>query len=281
MIYLHSQGVVHGDLKGVGLLSLVLLPISNAPSAKANILINETCRACLADFGLAAVIASTNDSSPFTRAGTSQWMSPELFYPKSFGLKDCRRTEYSDCYALGMVIYEVLSGQKPFPHCEAPVVIAMVGRGECPERPQGVEGRLFTDAVWGILERCWAPKRDDRPSIEDVLWFLEDASRSWTPPPLIAEEPPAEDSSAWTLSDSSAEESYEPSLILDTDKRSLVRRLIGRAVSEGEFVSLIEAIFSGRRVSDIVGCVEGNEAQAFIDAMDKVRHHISHLRRMG
>ena len=34
-------------------------------------------------------------------------MSPELLYPKEFGFKECRPTKPSDCYALGMVIYEV------------------------------------------------------------------------------------------------------------------------------------------------------------------------------
>ena len=34
-------------------------------------------------------------------------MSPELLYPKKYGLKECRPTKPSDCYALGMVIYEV------------------------------------------------------------------------------------------------------------------------------------------------------------------------------
>ena len=104
-------------------------------------------------------------------------MSPELFYPVDFGLEDSRRTKYSDCYALGMVIYEVLSGQVPFSGSGPFVVVAKVVRGERPECPQGAEGKLFTNAIWGVLEGCWTPKRDDRPSIEDVLQFLEEASR--------------------------------------------------------------------------------------------------------
>ena len=41
----------------------------------------------------------------------------------------------------------------------------------------------FTDEVWEILERCWAPQQGDRPNIEDVLQCMEKASRSWMPPP--------------------------------------------------------------------------------------------------
>jgi len=39
-------------------------------------------------------------------AGTLRWMSPELLDPPRFG-SDGRPTRGSDCYALGMVIYEV------------------------------------------------------------------------------------------------------------------------------------------------------------------------------
>ena len=65
-------------------------------------------------------------------------------------------------------------------------------------------------------------------------------------------------------------------LVLNSDKRALLRRLISRAVPEGELVSLIEAIFSGEKVSDIVRCVEKNEAQTFINVIDEVRHNASY-----
>jgi len=46
----------------------------------------------------------------FTGGGTRRWMSPELLDPERFGMpesEDNRPTRQSDCYALGMVIYEV------------------------------------------------------------------------------------------------------------------------------------------------------------------------------
>ena len=211
MIYLHGQGMVHGDLKGVGLLDSAPLSISDALSVKANILIDETGCACLADFGLITIISDTTSlvsSSQFAHGGTHQWMSPELFHPENFGLKDSRRTKYSDCYALGMVIYEVLSGQVPFSRHHPPVVVALkVVGGERPGRPQGAERKWFTDVVWGILEHCWAPEWNDRPSIEGVLDILEEASRFWTPISLTAEGLPAMDSHMFSLSDLSTEES--------------------------------------------------------------------------
>ena len=200
--------MVHGDLKGVGPNSAPL-SISNTPTVQANILIDETGHACLADFGLVTIISGASShlsSSESTHGGTSRWMSPELFHPEAFSLEDSRRTKYSDCYALGMVIYEVLSGKVPFSHCEAGTVIAKVCRGEHPSRPQGAEGKLFTDVIWGILGRCWTPRRDDRPSIEGVLRVLEEASRSWTPLSPLVGGPPAMDSPICSLSDPSVEE---------------------------------------------------------------------------
>jgi len=46
----------------------------------------------------------------FTSGGTRRWMSPELLHPERFEMpesEDNRPTRQSDCYALGMVIYEV------------------------------------------------------------------------------------------------------------------------------------------------------------------------------
>ena len=71
-----------------------------------------------------------------------------------------------------------------------------------------------------------------------------------------------------------------PSLISDSGKQAL-QHLISRAVPEGELISLIEKIFSSGKVSDIVGCLGGDDAQTFIDSMDEVRPHVSHLPEMG
>jgi len=109
-------------------------------------------------------------------------MSPELFDPEKFDLKDSRQTKYSDCYALGMVVYEVLSGRVPFSRHHGPAIIGAIIKGERPGRPRGEKGTWFTDSVWCVLERCWKPSPRDRPNIEDVLQCLEGASRSWTPP---------------------------------------------------------------------------------------------------
>ena len=135
-------------------------------------------------------------------------MSPEVMDPESFGLdKRASRTKSSDCYALGMTVYEVLSGHVPFPQYNDIIVTLRVSRGERPERPQGTGGKWFTDGVWEILEQCWKPEPGDRPSANPVCRRFEEASKSWTPPTPTEEDPQVADVSAPPLSHLHAQES--------------------------------------------------------------------------
>ena len=108
-------------------------------------------------------------------------MSPELVYAEFHGRL---WSKSSDRYALGMVIYEVLSGRVPFYQYADLSVPVKVVKGDRPERPQGVGGVWFTDSVWKMLKRCWVAHPRNRPTIEDILQCLEGHSRAWTPPSL-------------------------------------------------------------------------------------------------
>ena len=146
---------------------------------QANILVDRARHARLADFGLLTIISSVSSdstaSSSHTPGGTIRWMGPELFDPE---IQDHRRTKYSDCYSLGMVIYEVLSERLPFYKHTDFLIVGMVSRGDRPQRLEGTGGAWFTDDVWGMLERCWIPQPKDRPNIQDVLQCLEIVPRS-------------------------------------------------------------------------------------------------------
>ena len=140
-------------------------------------------------------------------------MSPELLDSE---IQDRHHTTRSDCYALGMVIYEVLSGRTPFHQYRNIDIPRKVLGGDRPERPQGVEENWFVGAgeVWGVLEHCWMPQPGDRPSIEDVLRCLEECSRSWTPP----SRPPA---NTWELSGVVTTQSTEWSEMASTSQVAL------------------------------------------------------------
>ena len=157
----------------------------NLPRLKANILVNYDGHACWIDFGLSTIIAEKEAITSSTSAGgTIRWMGPELLDPQAFGSTDGHPTRESDCYSLGMVIYEVLSGRVPFHSCGFPLVFSKVLNGERPEKPEGALGAWFTTEIWTMLELCWKPRPADRPSSRDILWGLERAqppSRSFPP----------------------------------------------------------------------------------------------------
>ena len=187
---MHSQAMIHGDLKGVCFWTLVTAPPFDVPFAKANIMIDKDGGARLADFGLLTIVSDSTHPVTTTSssvAGTMRWMSPELLDPERFGSKNGLPTKESDCYALGMVILEILTGKVPFPCCNNLVVMRKIVEGEQPERPQGPEAVRFTDDLWGMLERCWLPKPELRPTIEGVLERLEQGSATWEPLSLSAD----------------------------------------------------------------------------------------------
>ena len=98
-------------------------------------------------------------------------MSPERIAPEQFGFKNSRPTIPSDCYALGMVVYETISGNIPF-HKDTDLTVSLkVVGGKRP--PQGAK---FTKGLWEMLEQCWASGPSDRPGIEAVLQCLEAVS---------------------------------------------------------------------------------------------------------
>jgi serine/threonine protein kinase/Tol biopolymer transport system component len=86
----HEHGVVHRDVK------------------PANVMLDRKGRVKILDFGLAAVADRTRLTKEGTTLGTPAYMSPE----QAQGGKIDRRT---DIWALGVILYEMLTGKHPFP----------------------------------------------------------------------------------------------------------------------------------------------------------------------
>ena len=154
----------------------VFVPLSyqlRSCSPKANILIDNDKHAVLADFSLITLIPDqTTFESTCLGGGTVRWMSPELMEPTGFGLEKSRPTKESDCYALGMVIYEVLGGCMPYGGNDPFAVYRKVLDRKRPERPEGEAGKWFTDDIWKLVELCWKHEPGERAGARAVLLAL-------------------------------------------------------------------------------------------------------------
>ena len=172
-------------------------------SAQADILIGQDKHARLADFGCLTIVSECADfptPSYAPTGGTTRWMSPQLLLPEVFDSDGGRPTKASDCYALGMVIYEVLTGQPPFASFKDHIVSRKVTEGERPQRPEGAKGTWFTDDLWKMLVLCWMADPQSRPSIEAVRGCLEKVSSTWEPLPPESNVGLGEGESEWDLS---------------------------------------------------------------------------------
>ena len=181
---------------------------------KANVLINNDGHACISDFSLITIVSDPQTFlSTCMEGGTIPWMSPELLDPGSFGLEKSYLTKESDYYALGMVIYEVLSGLMPFAPWGVHRIIQKVLKGERPGRPRGEGGALFTDDIWKTLELCWKHKPSKRANAKAVLRCLGGTLLPSRPPGVNgAVETDADELSDATSSDSGMSFSVPPGI---------------------------------------------------------------------
>jgi serine/threonine-protein kinase len=100
--YAHAQGIVHRDVKPVN----VLMDTQRRVDGNGKETLNR--RVVLSDFGIAKMIASSNViTHTGAGVGTPEYMSPEQCRG---AMVDAR----SDIYALGVMLYEMLTGHTPF-----------------------------------------------------------------------------------------------------------------------------------------------------------------------
>ena len=146
LVYLHENNVIHRDLK------------------PENVMILSTGALKLMDFGIAldTTMRKVTWSGLSHTMGTPDYMAPEQ-------VKGMRGDERTDIYSLGVILYEMLTGDTPFPGDN--VYAAMRGKmREDPSPPRRLRAEISPALEETVLR---ALERDPRDRFETALEFRE------------------------------------------------------------------------------------------------------------
>jgi len=131
----HRLGVIHRDLK------------------PQNVMIDRDGNVKIMDFGIARSLKAKGITGAGIMIGTPEYMSPEQVEGKD-------ADERSDIYALGIVLYEMLTGKVPF-EGETPLSVALKQKTEIPENPKAINTQITEDLSRLIL-RCLEKEKEKR-----------------------------------------------------------------------------------------------------------------------
>ncbi len=187
--YASQAGVVHRDIK------------------PANILVDlESLTPKLVDFGVARLQGASMTQAQ-SLLGTPHYMSPEQWRGE---VADGR----SDIFSLGVVLYELLTGQKAFPGDSLPTIMTAALAPNTPVPPDTVRPGVIPPALSRVVMRALAKNPNDRfargiemqKALEKALTQPPPAApppapatpRLATPPPKAPPAPPVQETSGFS-----------------------------------------------------------------------------------
>ncbi|KAK5582043.1 hypothetical protein RB653_003625 [Dictyostelium firmibasis] len=145
--YIHSQGIVHRNLK------------SN------NVLLAKGGKVKISDFAIGIKSSAIDPSIRFSLNGYPFWTSPEVLSMKPFNHK-------VDSWSIGCLIMELVVGHPPFSHLgpmEALVEIINPSTTILPYCLDENEQSLFSQELSQFLELCFKKEPSERASVHDLL----------------------------------------------------------------------------------------------------------------
>ena len=136
--HIHNKKIIHRDLK------------SN------NVFLMKSGIVKLGDFGIAKGLKSTWEKAK-TLVGTPYYLAPEIIENKPYDSK-------CDIWALGVLLYELMTFQMPFNAVSLPLLSIKIKRGVY--KPPS---NTYSKEIRDLLKSCLTQDAEKRPSINDIL----------------------------------------------------------------------------------------------------------------
>ena len=136
--HIHKKKIIHRDLKS------------------GNIFLMKSGIVKVGDFGIAKGLQSTWEKAK-TFVGTPYFLSPEIINNQPYDNK-------SDIWALGVLLYELMTFQMPFNAVSLPMLSIKINRGVYKAPPS-----TYSSDIRNLLKKCLTVNPDKRPSIDEIL----------------------------------------------------------------------------------------------------------------
>lgn len=159
MIFLHfTSGCVHGDLRSP------------------NIFVDQGWQAKIGDFGFAKKLGGAA-AVPASKTTNPRWLAPEV-------AMNSNQSREADVYSFAIIMWEMLTWQKPFEDMKSVQVCYQVNQGARPDIPPDEELPGLNPGIVqaglnnykDLMCRCWSPDPQERPDFRIVAESLRSLS---------------------------------------------------------------------------------------------------------